>query len=178
MTMITTALARTMEPSLAEADLATFPAGFAWGAATAAYQIEGAATEGGRGPSIWDTFAHTPGRTSRGETGDVACDHYHRWESDLDLIGELGLTAYRLSVSWSRLQPAGRGPPNPAAVAFYRRLLEGLRERRVRPFVTLYHWDLPQQLEDAGGWPARDVAERFADYADLVGAELGDLAEG
>ncbi len=177
MTMITTALARTMEPSLAEADLATFPASFAWGAATAAYQIEGAATEGGRGPSIWDTFAHTPGRTSRGETGDVACDHYHRWESDLDLIGELGLTAYRLSVSWSRLQPAGRGPLNPAAVAFYRRLLEGLRERRVRPFVTLYHWDLPQQLEDAGGWPARDVAERFADYADLVVAELGDLAE-
>jgi beta-glucosidase len=160
-----------------EVELTAFPAGFAWGAATAAYQIEGAAAEGGRGPSIWDTFAHTSGRTLRGDTGDVACDHYHRWESDLDLIAELGLTAYRLSLSWSRLQPTGRGPLNQEGVTFYRRLLAALRERGVRPFVTLYHWDMPQPLEDAGGWPARVTAERFADYADLVVTELGDLAE-
>src|SRR5258705_2518623 len=127
---------------LSDADIAAFPAGFAWGAATAAYQIEGAADEGGRGPSIWDTFAHTPGRTSRGETGDVACDHYHRWQSDVDLIADLGLTAYRLSLSWSRLQPVGQGALNSEGVGFYRRLLMSLRERGVRPFVTLYHWDL------------------------------------
>jgi beta-glucosidase len=159
-----------------EVDLGVFPADFAWGAATAAYQIEGAVAEGGRGPSIWDTFAHTPGRILRGETGDVACDHYHRWESDLDLIAELGLTAYRLSLSWSRLQPLGHGPLNPEGVAFYRRLLVALRERGVRPFVTLYHWDMPQPLEDAGGWPIRLTAERFADYADLAVAALGDVA--
>ncbi len=160
-----------------EVDLGAFPADFAWGAATAAYQVEGAVAEGGRGPSIWDTFAHTPGRILRGETGDVACDHYHRWESDLDLIAELGLTAYRLSLSWSRLQPLGHGPLNPEGVAFYRRLLLALRARGVRPFVTLYHWDMPQPLEDAGGWPVRSTAERFADYADLAVAELGDIAD-
>src|SRR5258706_1685865 len=148
---------------LSDADIATLPAGFAWGAATAAYQIEGAATEGGRGPSIWDTFAHTPGRTSRGETGEVACDHYHRWQSDVDLIAEVGLTAYRLSLSWSRLQPAGQGALNPEAVAFYRGLLLALRERGVRPFVTLYHLDLPQPLQDAGGLPSRATAGRFPD---------------
>ncbi len=162
--------------TVGDIDLGAFPADFAWGAATAAYQIEGAVAEGGRGPSIWDTFAHTPGRVLRGETGDIACDHYHRWESDLDLIAELGLTAYRLSLSWSRLQPQGQGPLNPEGIAFYRRLLVALRERGVRPFVTLYHWDMPQPLEDAGGWPVRSMAERFADYADLVVAELGDVA--
>jgi beta-glucosidase len=167
----------TTAETTSEVDLAAFPPGFAWGAATAAYQIEGAVAEGGRGPSIWDTFAHTPGRTLRGDTGDIACDHYHLWESDLDLIADLGLTAYRLSLSWSRLQPAGRGPLNPAGVAFYRDLLAELRRRGVRPFVTLYHWDLPQPLEDAGGWPARDTAHRFADYADLAVTELGDVAE-
>ncbi|HEV2871596.1 MAG TPA: GH1 family beta-glucosidase, partial [Actinomycetota bacterium] len=154
-----------------------FPAGFLWGAATAAYQIEGAATEGGRGPSIWDTFCATPGRVYRGDTGEIACDHYHRWSEDLDLIAWLGLGAYRLSLSWSRLQPAGRGPLNPAAVGFYRQLLQGLRDRGVRPFVTLYHWDMPQALEDEGGWPARDTALRFGEYAGLVGEALGDLAE-
>jgi len=164
-------------PRVDEVDLGPFPAGFVWGAATAAYQIEGAVAEGGRGPSIWDTFAHRPGRILRGETGDVACDHYHRWESDLDLIAELGLTAYRLSLSWSRLQPNGHGPLNPEGVAFYQRLLVALRERGVRPFVTLYHWDMPQPLEDAGGWPVRVTAERFADYADLAVAELGDVAD-
>jgi beta-glucosidase len=169
---VTTAAAQ-----LSDADMAVFPPGFAWGAATAAYQIEGAATQGGRGPSIWDTFAHTPGRIARSENGDIACDHYHRWRADLNLVADLGLTAYRLSLSWSRLQPAGQGPLNPLGVAFYRQLLTALRERGVRPFVTLYHWDLPQPLEDVGGWPTRATAERFADYAALVVAELGDLAE-
>jgi beta-glucosidase len=160
-----------------DVDVSAFPAGFAWGAATAAYQVEGAVSEGGRGPSIWDTFAHTPGKTKRGETGDVACDHYHRWESDLDLIRELGLRAYRLSVSWARLQPLGTGPLNPLAVAYYRSLLSGLRERGVRAYVTLYHWDLPQVVEDAGGWPSRDTASRFAEFAALTVQALGDLAD-
>jgi beta-glucosidase len=160
------------EPAAAE-----FPAGFLWGAATAAYQIEGAATEGGRGPSIWDTFCATPGRVYRGDDGEIACDHYHRWREDLDLIAWLGLGAYRLSLSWSRLQPTGRGPLNPTGVEFYRHLLEGLRERDVRPFVTLYHWDMPQVLEDQGGWPARETALRFGEYADLVSGALGDLVE-
>src|SRR5260370_27198570 len=141
---IATASAASVGRNLGDADVTSFPTGFAWGAATAAYQIEGAATGGGRGPSIWDTFAHTSGRTSRGETGDVACDHYHRWQSDVDLIAELGLTAYRLSLSWPRLQPSGQGALNPEGVAFYRGLLAALRARGVRPFVTLYHWDLPQ----------------------------------
>jgi beta-glucosidase len=156
---------------------AEFPAGFLWGAATAAYQIEGAATEGGRGPSIWDTFCATPGRVYRGDDGGIACDHYHRWREDLELIAWLGLGAYRLSLSWSRLQPAGRGPLNPTGVEFYRRLLEGLRERGVRPFVTLYHWDMPQVLEDEGGWPARETALHFGEYAGLVSGALGDLVE-
>lgn len=158
-------------------DLTAFPEGFAWGAATSAYQIEGAAATDGRAPSIWDTYSHTPGRTARGDTGDIACDHYHRWERDVELIGELGLGAYRMSLSWSRLQPEGRGALNPRGLDFYRRLLTRLRERGVRVFVTLYHWDMPQSLEDAGGWPARDTACRFADYAGLVLRGLGDLAD-
>jgi beta-glucosidase len=163
------------EPLLS--DPGAFPPDFRWGFATAAYQIEGAATEGGRGPSIWDTFAHTPGLTLHGDTGDIACDHYHRWEADLDLLADLGVTDYRLSLSWSRLQPRGEGALNPEAVAFYRALLTGLRDRGIRPLVTLYHWDLPQPLEDAGGWPVRDTADRFADYADLTVRTLGDLAD-
>ena len=156
---------------------ASFPAGFLWGAATSAYQVEGGVAEGGRGPSIWDTFAHTSGKTVHADTGDVACDHYHRWAEDLDLVQDLGLTAYRMSVSWARLQPAGHGPLNPAGVAFYRSVLGRLREDGVRPFVTLYHWDMPQVLEDLGGWPVRDTAQRFADYAAATTAALGDLAE-
>ncbi len=148
--------------------------GFLWGAATAAYQIEGAVAEGGRTPSIWDTFSHTPGRVRDGDTGDVATDHYHRWREDVDIIAELGLDAYRFSVSWPRVQPHGKGPLNPDGVAFYDGLVDALMERGVAPVLTLYHWDLPQELEDAGGWPVRETAERFAEYAASLGEVLGD----
>ncbi|TDD98080.1 GH1 family beta-glucosidase [Jiangella asiatica] len=151
-----------------------FPDGFVWGSATASYQIEGAAKEGGRGPSIWDTFSHTPGKTLNGDTGDVACDHYHRWPEDLGHIADLGLTAYRFSIAWPRVLPGGRGPLNREGLDFYSRLLDGLLERGIQPVATLYHWDLPQDLEDAGGWPARDTAYRFAEYAEMVAGELGD----
>ena len=151
-----------------------FPPGFVWGVATAAYQIEGAAGIDGRGPSIWDTFSHTPGRVTGGDTGDVACDHYHRWPEDLDLIGWLGCAAYRFSVSWPRVQPDGSGRPEPRGLAFYDRLVDGLLERGIAPWATLYHWDLPQQLEDDGGWTTRDTAFRFADYAAIVHEHLGD----
>ncbi|MEU7932975.1 GH1 family beta-glucosidase [Micromonospora echinofusca] len=152
----------------------TFPPGFLWGAATAAYQIEGAAAEGGRTPSIWDTFSHTPGRVVEGHTGDVACDHYHRMGSDVALMAELGLKSYRFSVSWPRVQPGGTGPANAEGLDFYRRLVDELLGHGIEPWLTLYHWDLPQPLEDAGGWPARDTAARFADYATLVADALGD----
>src|SRR3984957_7628607 len=146
----------------------TFPAGFVWGAATAAYQIEGAATTDGRGPSVWDTFSHTPGRVRGGDTGDIACDFYHRSEQDLDLLKELGLGAFRFSISWPRVQPSGRGAVNQRGLDFYGSLVDGLRSRNLEPAITLYHWDLPQALEDAGGWAQRDTAERFADYAQIV----------
>jgi beta-glucosidase len=151
-----------------------FPDGFLWGAATAAYQIEGAAQEGGRTPSIWDTFARTPGKVHHGDTGDIACDHYHRWEQDLDLVASLGLGGYRLSLAWPRLQPNGRGPLVQHVVDHYKRVLDGLRERDIVPMVTLYHWDLPQDLEDEGGWTARSTAERFGDYSEQVARALGD----
>ncbi|WP_028925162.1 GH1 family beta-glucosidase [Pseudonocardia acaciae] len=151
-----------------------FPDGFLWGAATASYQIEGAVHEDGRGRSIWDTFAHTPGRTARGDTGDVACDHYHRYREDVALMRELGLGAYRFSVAWPRIQPDGKGPANPAGLDFYQRLVDELLAGGITPCVTLYHWDLPQALEDAGGWRARETAERFAEYATLVHAALAD----
>ncbi|MVN85763.1 beta-glucosidase [Deinococcus sp. HMF7620] len=154
----------------------TFPDGFVWGAATAAYQIEGAVQEGGRGPSIWDTFAHTPGRVRGGQTGDVACDHYHRFAEDVALLRELGVGAYRFSVSWPRVQPGGRGRANPAGLAFYDRLTDELLAAGLEPWVTLFHWDLPQELEDAGGWLNRDTAHRFEDYAYLVGERLADRA--
>ena len=152
----------------------SFPDGFVWGVATAAYQIEGAATEDGRGPSIWDTFSHTPGRTMKGDTGDVAADHYHRWAEDIGHIADLGLGAYRFSVSWPRVQPGGAGPLNRAGIDFYSRLVDRLLEAGVRPVATMYHWDLPQELEDAGGWPARETALRFADYAAGVVGAFGD----
>ncbi|WP_374108517.1 GH1 family beta-glucosidase [Isoptericola sp. S6320L] len=151
-----------------------FPDGFLWGTATAAYQIEGAAAEGGRGPSIWDTLCRVPGAVQGGDTGDVACDHYHRWAEDVDHLARLGVSAYRLSISWSRVQPGGSGPLNAEGVDFYRNLLDALRERGITPYVTLYHWDLPQELEDAGGWAARETAYAFADYARAMARELGD----
>ncbi|PZG21847.1 GH1 family beta-glucosidase [Nonomuraea aridisoli] len=151
-----------------------FPDNFLWGTATAAYQVEGAWNEDGRTPSIWDTFSHTPGLVANGDTGDVACDHYHRLEEDLDLLAALGVGAYRFSISWPRVQPGGRGPANGPGLAFYSRLVDGLLTRDIAPVATLYHWDLPQELEDAGGWPQRDTALRFADYARLMGDALGD----
>ncbi|WP_018789601.1 GH1 family beta-glucosidase [Salinispora arenicola] len=159
---------------LAERPPLTFPPGFLWGAATAAYQIEGAATEGGRTPSIWDTFSHTPGRVVAGHTGDVACDHYHRLDRDVALMAELGLRSYRFSVSWSRVQPGGHGPVNQEGLDFYRRLVDQLLANGIEPWLTLYHWDLPQLLEDAGGWPTRDTSARFAEYTSLVAGALGD----
>jgi len=158
-------------------DMTDLPQGFIWGTATAAYQIEGAAAEDGRTPSIWDTFSHTPGRTVDGDTGDRACDHYHRWAEDVEHLDRLGVGGYRLSLSWSRVQPRGRGPLNPTGVAFYTRLLDALRERGIKPYVTLYHWDLPQELEDAGGWVVRETAEAFAAYAGAMARALGDRVE-
>jgi beta-glucosidase len=151
-----------------------FPANFAFGAATASYQIEGSVRADGRGPSIWDTFSHTPGRTRDGDTGDVACDHYRRREADLDLMAELGLRAYRFSVAWPRVQPDGRGSPNAAGLDFYDRLVDGLLERRIEPWVTLYHWDLPQALQDRGGWSDPDIVERMGEYSGIVAERLGD----
>jgi beta-glucosidase len=151
-----------------------FPDDFLWGAATASYQIEGGVSEDGRGPSIWDTFAHTPGKVYRGDTGDIACDHYHRLEEDLDLMAELGLKAYRFSVAWPRIQPDGSGVANQKGLDFYRRIVDGLRDRSIEPMLTLYHWDLPQALEDRGGWTSRETSERFAEYAGIVSEALGD----
>ncbi|GAA2745663.1 GH1 family beta-glucosidase [Kitasatospora cinereorecta] len=150
------------------------PPGFAWGAATAAYQIEGAAREGGRTPSIWDTFSHTPGKVVNGDTGDTAVDHYHRFREDVRLMAELGLTSYRFSLSWPRIQPTGRGPAVERGLDFYRALTDELLAHGITPVATLYHWDLPQELEAAGGWPARDTAYRFAEYAALAAEALGD----
>ncbi|MBV6702490.1 GH1 family beta-glucosidase [Kitasatospora aureofaciens] len=150
------------------------PAGFAWGAATAAYQIEGAVTEGGRTPSIWDTFSHTPGKTENGDTGDTAVDHYHRFRDDVRLMADLGLTTYRFSLAWPRIQPTGRGPASQAGLDFYRALTDELLSHGITPVATLYHWDLPQELEDAGGWPHRDTAHRFAEYTALAAEALGD----
>ena len=151
-----------------------FPAEFAWGTATAAYQVEGAASEDGRGPSIWDTFSHTPGRTADGDSGDVACDHYHRMPADVALMRELGVHAYRFSVAWPRVQPTGSGPPNEAGLDFYDRLVDEVLQAGIRPIVTLYHWDLPQALEDAGGWLHRDTAHRFTEYALATYEAIGD----
>lgn len=151
-----------------------FPEGFTWGTATSAYQIEGAWNEEGKGPSIWDTFTHTPGKIARDENGDVACDHVHRYREDVALLRELGVDAYRFSTSWPRVQPEGRGRSNPAGLDFYDRLVDAVLEAGVRPWLCLYHWDLPQALQDRGGWTARDTAERFADYAELMAERFRD----
>ncbi len=152
-----------------------FPDDFLWGTATAAYQIEGAVDEDGRGPSIWDTFSHTPGKVLHGDTGNIACDHYHRIEEDLGLLEDLGVKGYRFSVAWPRIQSEGSGPANQRGLDFYRRLVEGLRQRDIEPLLTLYHWDLPQALEDAGGWTTRETSERFAEYAGIVYEALSDV---
>jgi beta-glucosidase len=151
-----------------------FTSEFEVGVSTASYQIEGAAAEDGRGTSIWDTFSHTPGKTLGGDTGDVACDHYHRWEQDLDLIKGLGAGAYRFSISWPRIQPDGSGEPNPRGLDFYDRLVDGLLARGIAAVPTLFHWDLPQALEDQGGWLSRETSYRFAEYAGIVAEKLGD----
>jgi beta-glucosidase len=152
----------------------SFPDGFLWGASTAAYQIEGAVREDGRGPSIWDTFCHLPGNIEGGDTGDLACDHYHRWPEDVALMRELGLGAYRLSTAWPRILPEGKGAPNIKGLEFYDRLVDGILDAGIEPWVCLYHWDLPQALEYRGGWQNRDTASWFAEYAQLTVRRLGD----
>lgn len=152
----------------------SFPADFVWGVATSAFQIEGAATADGKGPSIWDTFCRQPGAIADASDGDVACDHYHRLDADLDLIADLGVDAYRFSVSWPRVRPTGAGAWNEAGLAFYERLVDGLIARGIKPYLTLNHWDLPQALQDEGGWNARATVDRFVEYAQGVAARLGD----
>ncbi len=153
---------------------ASFPKGFLWGAATASYQIEGAAREDGRGPSIWDVFCRTPGKVKNGDTGDTACDHYHRWKDDVALMKELGLKAYRFSIAWPRVIPAGAGRVNPKGLAFYDRLIDELQAAGIEPFATLFHWDLPYELHCRGSWLSRDTADRYADYVTAVVRKLGD----
>ncbi|HYA08690.1 MAG TPA: family 1 glycosylhydrolase, partial [Gaiellaceae bacterium] len=154
-----------------------FPADFVWGAATASFQIEGAAHEGGRGESIWDRFCATPGKVRNGDTGEVACDFYHRYPEDVELMRELGIDAFRFSIAWPRILPDGRGRVNEEGLDFYDRLVDELLERGIRPFATLYHWDLPQALEDRGGWPSRDIVDAFAEYTEIVAGRLGDRVE-
>jgi beta-glucosidase len=154
--------------------LPRFPADFAWGVATAAYQIEGAVAEDGRGESVWDTFCRKPGAVRDGQTGDVAVDHYHRWPEDVALMAELGINAYRFSIAWPRIQPSGHGPANEAGLDFYDRLTDALLAEGITPMATLFHWDLPQRLEDEGGWLNRDTASRFAEYAALAADRLAD----
>jgi beta-glucosidase len=157
-------------------DALTFPQDFLFGAATASYQIEGGVKEGGRSPSIWDTFAATPGRVLDGDTGEMACDHYNRYADDVAAMAELGLTAYRFSMAWPRIQPKGSGEFNQEGFDFYHRLFDELEKHRITPLVTLYHWDLPQDLEDAGGWPDRAVVDRFVEYARRTAEEFKDRA--
>jgi beta-glucosidase len=152
----------------------SLPADFVWGVATSSYQIEGAHDVDGRAPSIWDTFCKQPGAIDGGDTGDVACDHYHRWQGDIDIVKQLGVGAYRFSVAWPRIVPRGTGAVNQKGLDFYDGLVDGLLARGITPFVTLYHWDLPQALQDKGGWPARDTAYAFAEYASIVAGALGD----
>lgn len=150
------------------------PDGFLWGAATSAYQIEGAVTEDGRGVSIWDTFSATPGKVLNDNTGEMACDHYHRWREDVDIMRQLNLSAYRFSTAWPRILPLGRGEVNQKGLDFYSRLVDALLAANITPFITLYHWDLPQPLEDIGGWQRRGIADDFANYTDVVSRALGD----
>jgi beta-glucosidase len=152
-----------------------FPKDFLWGTATASYQIEGAWNEDGKGESTWDRFSHTPGAIYQNQNGDVACDHYHRYEEDVELMAEIGLKAYRFSISWPRIFPEGRGKINPKGVSFYERLINKLLEKNIKPAITLYHWDLPQALEDKGGWLNRDTAKYFSEYASFIFYKFGDM---
>jgi beta-glucosidase len=155
----------------------TFPDGFLWGVASSAYQIEGAWNDDGKGESIWDRFSHTPGNIKNGDTGDIACDHYHRYTEDVALMKELGVQAYRFSISWSRVLPKGKGEANKVGLNFYRRLADELLKEGIEPWVCLYHYDLPQALQDEGGWANRDIIQYFADYAQLIARELGDVVK-
>ena len=157
---------------MATASLQRFPSNFLWGCATAAYQIEGAVSEDGRKPSVWDTFSHTPGKTFQGETGDVADDSYHRYKEDIQLLKNLGVSVYRFSISWSRIFPDGTGPANEKGLAYYQRVVDELLKNNITPYITLFHWDLPQALP--GGWQSRDTAKAFADYAGYVSRQLSD----
>jgi beta-glucosidase len=159
---------------MADIAMPRFPGDFVWGVATSSYQIEGAVAEDGRGQSVWDTFCRKPGAIKDGHTGDVAADHYHRWAQDVGLMAELGVTAYRFSIAWPRVQPDGKGPANEAGLDFYDRLTDGLLARGITPVPTLFHWDLPQPLEDDGGWLSRETAQRFAEYARLAAERLAD----
>ena len=159
------------QPAPAKSPQRTFPAGFLWGTATASYQVEGAVAEDGRAPSVWDTFSHTPGKTVSDATGDVADDHYHRYKEDVQLMKALGVKVYRFSIAWPRVFPQGNGQPNPKGLDFYNRLVDELLANGIQPFATLYHWDLPQALQDrVGGWESRETSEAFADYAGYVAA--------
>jgi beta-glucosidase len=158
----------------ADPDEVVFPKGFFWGTATASYQVEGAWNEDGKGESIWDRFAHTAGKIKNGDTGDSACDSYHRWREDIALMQSMNLNSYRFSISWPRIQPSGSGAANSKGVDYYSRMVDALLEAHIRPFVTLFHWDLPQALGDSGGWTNRDTAARYADYVQLVAQALGD----
>jgi len=153
---------------------ASFPKDFIWGAITASYQIEGAYNEDGKGISIWDTFTETPGKIERGENAKVAVDHYHRYLDDIELMVALGMKAYCFSIAWTRILPEGKGKVNPKGLDFYDRLVDGLLARQIEPYLMLYHWDLPQALQDEGGWANRDTASYMADYARIMGKHLGD----
>jgi beta-glucosidase len=155
-------------------DKSGFPEGFVWGMATSSYQVEGAWDADGKGESIWDRFSHTPGKIRDGDTGDVACDHYHRYMEDIAMMKGIGLKAFRFSISWPRVLPLGTGMVNQAGLDFYSRLVDGLLEAGIEPFITLYHWDLPQALQDNGGWVNREVTGHFVEFADLVSRDLGD----
>ena len=169
--LATTASSQTAQSA---ATARSFPQGFLWGSATASYQVEGAVNEDGRGPSIWDTFSHTEGKTNNGDTGDVADDHYHRYKEDIQLMKALGLKTYRFSVAWPRVFPQGAGAPNPKGLDFYNRLVDELLAANIQPYCTLFHWDLPQALEDKGGWQSRFTSEAFATYAGYVAQHLSD----
>jgi beta-glucosidase len=162
------------QPGGSPAQPASFPKGFLWGSATASYQVEGAVKQGGRGPSVWDTFSHTPGKTLHGDTGDVADDFYHLYPHDIELMKSLGLMTFRFSIAWSRLFPSGKGQPNQPGIDFYNRLVDALLAAGIQPYCTMFHWDLPQALQDIGGWENRDVAMSFADYAGFTAGFLSD----